>query len=139
LLSLSLITATMVALGWLLLYTLCRQAAAPLLHRLREVVLLPARGGRVPFPALARALGARGLTTLLIEGGGTVAAEALRARTVDRLILFLAPELLGAEGVPAIGPLGLRRIADAVGVEHVAVARVGRDLVVEGGLRYPRT
>src|SRR5207249_1063281 len=83
-----------------------------------------ARRGRVPFQALARALGARGLTTLLIEGGGTVAAEALRARTVDRLILFLAPELLGGEGVPAIGPLGLSRIADAVGVEHLAVGRI---------------
>jgi len=115
------------------------RAVAALRRRGVEVVLLPARGGRVPFSALARALGARGLTTLLIEGGGTVAAEALRARTVDRLILFLAPELLGGEGVPAIGPLGLSRIADAVGVEHLAVARVGRDLVVEGGLRYPRT
>ena len=113
-------------------------AVAGLRGRGVEVLLLPARRGRVRFPALLRALGARGLTSLLIEGGGTVAGEALRARAVDRLVLFMAPVLVGEEGVPAIGPLGVRRIARAVRVDDLAVARVGRDLVLEAGVRYPR-
>jgi diaminohydroxyphosphoribosylaminopyrimidine deaminase / 5-amino-6-(5-phosphoribosylamino)uracil reductase len=113
-------------------------AVARLRRRGVEVLLLPARRGRVRFPALLRALGARGLTSLLIEGGGTVAGEALRARAVDRLVLFLAPVLLGQEGVPAVGPLGVRRIAGAVRVDQLALARIGQDLVLEAQVRYPR-
>src|SRR5205814_434878 len=57
---------------------------AALRRRGVEVLLVPGRRGRVPFAALVRLLGARGITSLLVEGGGTVAAEALRARVVDR-------------------------------------------------------
>jgi diaminohydroxyphosphoribosylaminopyrimidine deaminase/5-amino-6-(5-phosphoribosylamino)uracil reductase len=67
-----------------------------------------------------------------------VAAEALRARVVDRLVLFVAPALLGADAVAAIGPLGLRRVADAVRIDRLAVGRIGPDLVLEGRLRYGR-
>src|SRR6185295_2484265 len=100
-----------------------------------EVILLPGRGGRVPFATVARGLGARGLTSLLIEGGGTVAAAALRAGVVDRVVLFLAPKLLGGDGVPAVGPLGITRVQRALHLEGIAVARIGEDLVLEGRVR----
>src|SRR5262249_11440025 len=90
------------------------------------------RAGRVPFGRIARALGARGFTTVLIEGGGTVAAEALRAGVVDRLVVFLAPSLLGADGVPAVAALGSRRAAGAARGADATVRRVGADLLVEG-------
>src|SRR5207248_10358594 len=86
-------------------------------------LLLPARRGRVPFASLVRLLGARGLTSLLVEGGGTVAAEALRAGVVDRLVLFVAPAILGGDAVAAVGPLGLRQARDAVRVGGLAVAQ----------------
>jgi len=72
---------------------------AALRRRGVEVLLLGRRRGRVPFGLLARALGDRGLTSVLIEGGGTVAAEALRARVVDRVVLFMAPVLLAAQAI----------------------------------------
>jgi len=108
---------------------------AALRRRGVEVLLLPARRGRVPFAALVRLLGARGLTSLLVEGGGTVAAEALRARVVDRLVLFVAPAILGGDAVAAVGPLGRVRVRDAVRVGGLAVAHVGQDLVLEGRFR----
>jgi diaminohydroxyphosphoribosylaminopyrimidine deaminase/5-amino-6-(5-phosphoribosylamino)uracil reductase len=111
---------------------------AALRRRGAEVLLLGGRKGRVPFRRVVEALGARGLTSLLVEGGGTVAAEALRAGAVDRMVLFLAPSLLGADGVPAVGPLGLRRPADAPSLDVLAVGRVGKDLVLEARLRAPR-
>jgi len=108
---------------------------AALRRRGVEVLLVPGRRGRVPFGALVRLLGARGLTTLLVEGGGTVAAEALRARAVDRLVLFVAPAILGGDAVAAVGPLGRVRVRDAVRVADLAVAHIGPDLVLEGRLR----
>lgn len=111
---------------------------AALRRRGVEVLLAPARQGRVPFATVTRLLGARGITSLLIEGGSTVAAEALGARAVDRVVLFLAPALLGGDGVPAIGPLGLRRMRAALRIARPAVGWADRDLVVEGWVRYPR-
>jgi diaminohydroxyphosphoribosylaminopyrimidine deaminase/5-amino-6-(5-phosphoribosylamino)uracil reductase len=100
-----------------------------------EVILLPARRGHVPFGAVAEALGSRGIGTLLVEGGATVAADALRAKVVDRMVLFMAPAVLGGDGVPAIAPLGIRRVADGIRLDGLAVARLGDDVVLEGRVR----
>jgi diaminohydroxyphosphoribosylaminopyrimidine deaminase/5-amino-6-(5-phosphoribosylamino)uracil reductase len=103
-----------------------------------EVVLVPANRGRIGFADVVQALGARGITSLLVEGGGTVAAAALRARMVDRIVLFVAPAILGGDGVPAVQALGISRVRNAIRVEGLAVAQVGPDLVLEGRVRYPR-
>ena len=68
----------------------------------------------MPFARVMQALGQRGFTSVLVEGGGTVAADALRAGIVDRALLFVAPALLGGDGVPAVGALGIARAADAI-------------------------
>jgi diaminohydroxyphosphoribosylaminopyrimidine deaminase/5-amino-6-(5-phosphoribosylamino)uracil reductase len=115
-----------------------RAQVAALRRRGIEMVLLPGRSGRVSFAAVARALGERGITSLLVEGGGAVAAAALRARVVDRLVLFLAPALLGGDAVAAIAALGVRRVADAVRIAEPSLAQIGADLVLEGRVRYPR-
>jgi diaminohydroxyphosphoribosylaminopyrimidine deaminase/5-amino-6-(5-phosphoribosylamino)uracil reductase len=103
-----------------------------------EVLLLPARTGRMSFARVMAALGARGLTSVLVEGGGTVAAEALRAGVVDRAVLFVAPALIGGDGVPAVGPLAIRRVADAIRLTQASVRRIGDDLVVQGRPRWRR-
>lgn len=51
-----------------------------------------------------------GLTRILCEGGGTVAAALLQADLVDDLIQIGAGKLIGADGIPALGPLGLTRL-----------------------------
>jgi len=111
---------------------------AALRRRGIDVLLMRGRRGRVPFASVVRALGERGITSLLVEGGGEVAAAAIRARVVDRLVLFVAPMLLGGDAIAAVGPLGIVRVARGVRVEGLAVARVGADLVLEGRLRYAR-
>ena len=103
-----------------------------------EVMLVPGRGERVPFAAIMAALGRRGFTSVLVEGGGTVAAAALRAGVVDRAVLFVAPAFLGGDGVPAVAPLGIGRAADAIRLTRVSVRRVGDDLVVDGRPRRRR-
>jgi diaminohydroxyphosphoribosylaminopyrimidine deaminase/5-amino-6-(5-phosphoribosylamino)uracil reductase len=68
-----------------------------------EVVLLPGDAqGRVPLPALLQHLGARGVQSLLLEGGATVYAAFIAAGLVDSVALFLAPRLQGG-GVPLVG------------------------------------
>ena len=100
-----------------------------------EVVSVALKNGRVSFPALLTMLGRRGITSVLIEGGSTVNASALRETLVNHVVLYLAPTLMGgqdAKGV--IGDRSPRRLAQALALRHVMVRRIGEDLVVEGDL-----
>jgi diaminohydroxyphosphoribosylaminopyrimidine deaminase/5-amino-6-(5-phosphoribosylamino)uracil reductase len=112
-----------------------RRRAAALRRAGAEVVLLPGRRGRVPFASVAAALGRRGVTRLLVEGGGTVAAAALAARAVDEVAFFIAPILLGAAGVPAVGVLGSADARRVVRLGAVRTEMVGGDLLVTGTVR----
>lgn len=87
-----------------------------------------ADGGVDPAAALA-ALGARGLTRVLVEGGGRLAAALLRAGLVDELRWFRAPSLIGADGLPGIGELGVADLAQQLEFRRVAVEPVGDDLL----------
>lgn len=70
-------------------------------------------GGQLDLTDALRALAAKGLTRVLVEGGSTLGAALLRAGLVDDLALFAGAALIGAEGHPALGDLGLTALADA--------------------------
>jgi diaminohydroxyphosphoribosylaminopyrimidine deaminase / 5-amino-6-(5-phosphoribosylamino)uracil reductase len=73
----------------------------------------PDTEGSVKLVALLRRLGDEGLTRLLVEGGGWLAASLLRAGLVDRLVWMHAPLVIGGDGIPAIADLGLGDLAAA--------------------------
>jgi len=102
-----------------------------------EVIRLPGRG-RVRAASILRELGRRGVTSVLVEGGAMLAGELVRAGLVDRLVLFLAPILIGGDGVPLVGSLGTRDPARALRLRDLRIEHVGRDLVVEGTLPLSR-
>ncbi|MEQ9122298.1 MAG: RibD family protein, partial [Alphaproteobacteria bacterium] len=79
-----------------------------------RVFAAPADAGvRVDLAAVLGLLAAEGVTRLLVEGGAAVAAALLGQGLVDRIHAFRAPFALGADGLAAIGPLGLDRVSDA--------------------------
>ncbi len=93
-------------------------------------------GGNLDLAAAARTLGDRGLTRVLVEGGGRLAAGLLRARLVDRLLWFRAPRLIGGDGLPAVVAFGVDTLAEAPSYRRVSVAEVGDDLM-ETYVRMP--
>jgi diaminohydroxyphosphoribosylaminopyrimidine deaminase/5-amino-6-(5-phosphoribosylamino)uracil reductase len=84
--------------------------------------------GRPDLEAAVAALRAVGLDSLLVEGGGQVAASFLRAGLIDRIEWFRGPLVLGAEGRPAVGPLALRALEDAPRFDRIAARALGEDL-----------
>jgi diaminohydroxyphosphoribosylaminopyrimidine deaminase / 5-amino-6-(5-phosphoribosylamino)uracil reductase len=93
-----------------------------------EVVEVVEGDGRPDLHAVLDILYARGIRSLLIEGGGEVAASFLRNGLVDRLEWFRAPILLGSEGRPCVAALSLAKLADAPKFRRKAVQVVGDDL-----------
>ena len=81
-----------------------------------------------PADMLAQ-LGRAGLTRIFCEGGAALAASLLSAGAVDDLIGFSAGFAIGAEGLPAIGALGLERLEAAQGFDLVDCRPVGPDLL----------
>jgi diaminohydroxyphosphoribosylaminopyrimidine deaminase/5-amino-6-(5-phosphoribosylamino)uracil reductase len=74
-------------------------------------------------------LGHRGLTRLLVEGGGGLAAALLAADLVDRVVWMSAPVLVGADGRAAVAPMGVLALADAPRFVRRSVERVGDDVL----------
>lgn len=76
-----------------------------------------------------QALGQAGLTRILCEGGGSLAASLLSAGMVDQVVGFTAGVMLGATGLPGLGPLGYSALADAPRFELVETRRIGEDVM----------
>lgn len=95
---------------------------------------LPGRKGRVSLPALLDELGRRELTSVLVEGGADVHGALLREGLVDEVAFFIAPALIGGDGLAVLGGVGVEKVADAVRLARVAVKRLGDDLLVTGRL-----
>lgn len=86
-------------------------------------------GVRMDVQDLLRRASAEGVSSLLIEGGGTLAASFVRAGLVDEIAWFVAPILIGGDGLPALGGLGLQNLSDATRWKPVATERIGDDVL----------
>jgi diaminohydroxyphosphoribosylaminopyrimidine deaminase/5-amino-6-(5-phosphoribosylamino)uracil reductase len=82
-------------------------------------------------------LGAKGIQSVLVEAGPTLAASFLRSGLFDELDLFLAPIALGADAQPAIGPLDIKSLENAEQLQLFSVEQVGNSNDVR--LRYRKT
>jgi diaminohydroxyphosphoribosylaminopyrimidine deaminase / 5-amino-6-(5-phosphoribosylamino)uracil reductase len=83
---------------------------------------------------LLHKMGLHEYVNVLVEGGSRVAASFLKAGLVDKVMLFYSPRLIGGDGIPASGPLGINDLARTINLKDVKTQMVGRDVLVEG---YP--
>jgi len=95
---------------------------------------LPLRGGEISWMALLRKLADSGIVSIMIEGGATVAASALKAKIVDKVIFFYAPKIFGGDGRVMIDGLGIRRVDRSLRVRHISFRKSGTDLMASGYL-----
>jgi diaminohydroxyphosphoribosylaminopyrimidine deaminase/5-amino-6-(5-phosphoribosylamino)uracil reductase len=94
------------------------------------VVVLPidVGGDHHPEPiAILKALGARGLTRVLVEGGSAVAAALMRANLIDRMAWFRAASVMGGAGIPVIAAYGVNALSQMRRFELISNQSVGDD------------
>ncbi|WP_447603415.1 bifunctional diaminohydroxyphosphoribosylaminopyrimidine deaminase/5-amino-6-(5-phosphoribosylamino)uracil reductase RibD [Nitrospira sp. Nam80] len=102
-----------------------------------DVLVIRDKNGQVSLADLCRQLGRLRITSLLVEGGGTLNASLIRSNLVDRVVLYVAPLLLGghdAKGV--IGGASPKHLGESLLLEDVSIRRAGRDMVVEADLHH---
>jgi len=93
----------------------------------RPIVVAADERGRVAPAAALAALGERGVTRVLVEGGAALAATLVARDLVDRLHLFTAGKLVGGDGLAAVGGFGLEALARAPRFRHIDDLACGPD------------
>jgi len=89
----------------------------------------PGAGGSPDLTWLAGELGGRGLTRVLVEGGGRLAASLLGADLADRLAWFRAPLVIGGDGIPAADGFGVEGLRDAPRFVRTGSMPLGVDIL----------
>ena len=91
-----------------------------------------------PLPEALARLAEEGVQSLLLEGGPTLAGAFLRARLIDKLVLFLAPKLVGGDDAPPLfAGRGAPTLAQAVSLHGLEVGRAGADVVLTAYVHEP--
>lgn len=77
----------------------------------------------------------RGFLSVLWECGGTLAARAIADDSIQKILAFIAPKIIGGATAPSpVSDLGFTKMTDALVLERVRWRSVGVDLLVEGYL-----
>ncbi len=101
-------------------------------HNVR-ILEIGLKNNRLDLRELMVTLGEMSVTSLLIEGGGTVAANALAEGIVNKLVYFVSPKLLGgSDGKAVFAGKGVEKLADAFSLARMTVTRVDTDILVQG-------
>ncbi len=98
-----------------------------------ETVRLPRAEGGLDIRTLLDVLHARGVRSVLLEGGPTLAGAFVAAGCVDRVVGYLAPVLLGA-GPAALDGGGITTITKALRLDVSETVRIGPDLRITATL-----
>ncbi len=97
-----------------------------------KVITLEAEdGGLIPFRTVWQKLGELQITSVLVEGGQQVFTQALLSGQTDRLMVFVAPKLLG-KGLDALGDLGVSNVNAAFEVTDVSIRKIGTTFLLTG-------
>lgn len=94
-----------------------------------DKILVRKYGTGLDLKDLLVKLGRMGIVTLLVEGGSGVLTSFLKQKLANRVIVCLAPILIG-DGTPAFGSLGVRKIEESIGLTDAAWSGSGQDMIL---------
>jgi diaminohydroxyphosphoribosylaminopyrimidine deaminase/5-amino-6-(5-phosphoribosylamino)uracil reductase len=85
---------------------------------------------REPLEMLSAELHRREIQSFLMECGPDLAFSALRSGIIDKLVVFLAPKILGGREIPAIGGEGIEKLSEAIPLQDWSVKTSGPDVLL---------
>ena len=100
------------------------------------VVPSPLKEGNIDLKWVLHSLARQEIANVLIEGGGALIGNALKAGLVDKMVMYVAPTIMG-EGLGAVRGLRIAKLSRAIGLKDIAVGRIGEDILIEGYVCSP--
>ena len=78
----------------------------------------------------------RGLSKILWECGGVLAAKAIADGAIQKIMAFIAPKIIGGQTAPSpVGDLGIALMSDALCLKNIEITAIGQDILIEGYLK----
>lgn len=96
-----------------------------------EIIKVPVSKEGLSLKAVLKELGKREITSVLVEGGGALAASLIKAGLADKYIFHYGPIVIGGDGLPAIAGLGIKGLSKAPGLTGFRAKTFGECLSVE--------
>ncbi len=93
-----------------------------------EVCIVPERDGHTDIRAVLALLSEKKLTSVLVEGGGKLHASVLRENPADEVQVYIAPKIIGGDGISPVGTLGTETMQDAFEMSQPEVQLFGQDV-----------
>ncbi len=98
-----------------------------------ELMELPSRDGMLELKTLLKELGKRGITSVLVEGGGMLLGSLFDAHLVDKVVAFISPVVIGGmEAKTPVAGRGVTSMAQAFHLERVGITQFDNDVMVTG-------
>ena len=100
-----------------------------------QVIKAPLINGKIDIKWVLKFLGEKEVTSVLIEVGGAVVGNALARNFVDKLMIYVAPKIMG-EGLQGIRGLSSGTLNDLISLKEMSIDKIGDDILIQG---YPKT
>jgi diaminohydroxyphosphoribosylaminopyrimidine deaminase/5-amino-6-(5-phosphoribosylamino)uracil reductase len=99
-----------------------------------HVIKAPLDDGKIDLKWVLAFLGEREVSSVLIEGGGALVGNALARNLVDKMMIYVAPKIMG-EGLPSVRGLNIKALANIVELKKPSFDKIGDDILIQG---YPK-
>jgi len=96
-------------------------------------IIFAGEGERVNLKILMSELARREITSVLVEGGGTIHFSMLKEKLVDKIFAFVAPKIIGGKNsLSAVAGAGFEKLSDAVNLKNFTAEKIGEDFLLGG-------
>lgn len=104
-----------------------------ILAKKAKILEVKERGGQVNLKDLLKKLAAMGITSILVEGGGTLIGSLFDEGLVDKMMFFISPKIIGGkDAISSVMGQGVSRIERALKLKNITLKHFGEDLLIEG-------
>lgn len=96
-----------------------------------NIIHMPVNTFDIDLNCLMDKLGEMGIDSVIIEGGASLHTSALKAGIVNKVQMYIAPKIIGKEGISAFGPMGIKRVDECYKLGSPKITMFGDDILVE--------
>jgi len=103
--------------------------------KMKIIVHNKKKNKKVNLRQLLKNLGKKQVTSILCEGGGTLAWSLLHENLVDKVLFFVSPKIIGGKNaITSVEGAGISNLDDAIKLKDISINKIGDDVLIEGYL-----